>query len=131
VFHETNWITNPKQLITSVTLFDYFLMELGVDGTVNIVCYNKLSNFRADIAHVTLLLCLYQLRVFLIQYTLRSKQLVKYERQTETSSEPSIPASTSRFVLSAFCSACLLLLGSSFGHFLGYSFALFCSDWRF
>ena len=65
VFHETDGITNSKQLAASVTLLDFFLIELCVDGAVNIVLYDKLSDFRADIVPVTLLLCLYQLQVCL------------------------------------------------------------------
>jgi hypothetical protein len=69
-FHETDRITNHKRLVASVALLDFILIELCVDGAVNIVYYDKLSDFRADIVHVALLFCLYQLQVFWTQYTL-------------------------------------------------------------
>jgi hypothetical protein len=72
-FHKTDRITNLKRLVASVALLDFILIELYVDGAVNIVCYDKFSDFRADIVHVTPFLCLYQLQVFWTQYTLPSK----------------------------------------------------------
>jgi hypothetical protein len=77
VFHETDRITNFKQIVASVTLLDFFLIEFCVDGTVNIVLYDKLSDFRADIVYVALLLCLYQLQVFLTQCTLPAQVFLK------------------------------------------------------
>jgi hypothetical protein len=73
VFHETDGITNLKRFGASVALLDFTLIELCVDGAVNIVRYDKLSDFGADIVHVTLLLCLHQLQVFLAQCTLPAK----------------------------------------------------------
>jgi hypothetical protein len=63
VFHETDGITNLKQLVASVALLD-FILEFCVDGAVNIVRYDKFSDFRADIVPVTLLLCLISFRFF-------------------------------------------------------------------
>jgi len=77
VFHETDGITNFKQLAASVTLLDFILMLLCVDGAVNIVLYDELSDFRADIVLVTLLLCLHYLRVFLIQCRLPSSVFLR------------------------------------------------------
>ena len=70
VFHETDGITNSKQIAASVTLLDFCLVELCVDGAVNIVLYDRLSDFRADIVSVTLLLYLYQLQVCLPGFSL-------------------------------------------------------------
>jgi hypothetical protein len=67
LFHETDWITNLERLVASFTLLDFILIKLCVDGAVNIVCYDKLFDFRDDIVRVTLLLCLYQLQVFWTQ----------------------------------------------------------------
>jgi len=63
VFHETDWITDSEWLAASAALLDFVLMELCVDGAVNIVFHDELSDFRGDIVSVTLLLCLYQLQV--------------------------------------------------------------------
>ena len=63
LFYETDGITNSEWLAASVTLLDSVLMELCVDGAVNIVFHDELSDFRGDIVSVTLLLCLYQLQV--------------------------------------------------------------------
>ena len=77
VFHETDGITNSKRLVASVTLLDFIFIEFCVDGAVNIVLYDELSYFRADIVLVTLLLCIYKLDVFLTQCTLPSQVFLK------------------------------------------------------
>ena len=61
LFYETDWITDSEWLAASVTLLDFVLMELCVDGAVNVVFDDELSDFRADVVSVTFLLCLYQL----------------------------------------------------------------------
>ena len=65
MLHETDRITNSERLAAFVTLLGFFLVELCVDGAVNIVLCDKLSDFRADIVFVTFLLFLYQLQVCL------------------------------------------------------------------